>query len=135
MHQAEDRPFRVIIVGAGVSGLVLAHALQLAKIDFILLEKGIVAPPWGTSITSTSLSPQALVLSDTCCKVIPAGARLLHHIGILGAVEKRCTPMKYFCCKHPSTGATVLKERWFDVLSEKHEPPDDRDFPTRLMDE
>lgn len=65
MYQTEDRPFRVIIVGAGVSGLVLAHALQLANIDFILLEKGIVAPPWGTSITSTVSDPQVLVLSDT----------------------------------------------------------------------
>ncbi|KAL8692944.1 MAG: hypothetical protein Q9218_002121 [Villophora microphyllina] len=47
----EKQQFRVIIVGAGVSGLVLAHALELANIDFVLLEKGIVAPPWGTSIT------------------------------------------------------------------------------------
>ena len=52
MHQEEKKGFRVIIVGAGVSGLVLAHALELAKIDFVVLEKGVVAPPWGTSITS-----------------------------------------------------------------------------------
>ncbi|KAL8959688.1 MAG: hypothetical protein Q9193_003486 [Seirophora villosa] len=51
MHQTTDKPFRVIIVGAGVSGLILAHALQLAKTDFVLLEKGVVAPPWGSSIT------------------------------------------------------------------------------------
>ena len=46
---------RVVIVGAGVSGLTLAHALGLAKIDFILLEKGVVAPPWGTSISSKAI--------------------------------------------------------------------------------
>jgi cation diffusion facilitator CzcD-associated flavoprotein CzcO len=55
MPHAVERPFRVIIVGAGVSGLVLAHALERAKIDFVVLEKGIVAPPWGTSITSEHL--------------------------------------------------------------------------------
>lgn len=54
MYQKDKNQFRVVIVGAGVSGLVLAHALELAKIDFVLLEKGVVAPPWGTSITSKS---------------------------------------------------------------------------------
>lgn len=54
MYHTDNKPFRVVIVGAGVSGLVLAHALELAKIDFVLLEKGVVAPPWGTSITSKS---------------------------------------------------------------------------------
>ena len=52
MHEKKDKSFKVIIVGAGVSGLVLAHALELAKIDFVFLEKGMVAPPWGTSISS-----------------------------------------------------------------------------------
>ncbi len=67
MHDAEKRSFRVIIVGAGISGLVLAHALELAKIDFIVLEKGVVAPPWGTSITS-KLIGSILVSSDMCRK-------------------------------------------------------------------
>lgn len=60
----EDKPFKVLIIGAGVSGLVLAHALELAKIDFVLLEKGIVAPPWGTSITSKIVDSTA-VLSNS----------------------------------------------------------------------
>jgi FAD dependent monooxygenase len=33
------KPFRVIIVGAGIVGLTLSHALQLAKIDHVVLEK------------------------------------------------------------------------------------------------
>lgn len=32
-------PFKVIIVGAGPAGLSLAHALTLAKIDFVVLER------------------------------------------------------------------------------------------------
>ena len=63
----EHNPFRVLIIGAGVSGLVLAHALELAKIDYVLLEKGVVAPPWGTSITSKSVSSTA-VPSNICRK-------------------------------------------------------------------
>ncbi|KAL8766492.1 MAG: hypothetical protein Q9194_006251 [Teloschistes cf. exilis] len=122
MHQIEKKQFRVVIVGAGVSGLVLAHALELAKIDFILLEKGMVAPPWGTSITSKDTWP-ALGSSDTS-PVVPAGARLLHQIGILEAVERKCTPMKNFCCRLPDTGRTVLEDRWFDAMREKLGYPD-----------
>lgn len=33
------KPFRVIIVGAGIVGLSLSHALQLAHIDHVVLEK------------------------------------------------------------------------------------------------
>lgn len=33
------RPFRVVIVGAGLVGLSLSHALQLANIDHVVLEK------------------------------------------------------------------------------------------------
>lgn len=33
------KPFRAIIVGAGIVGLTLSHALQLANIDHVVLEK------------------------------------------------------------------------------------------------
>ncbi|KAH6620443.1 hypothetical protein C7974DRAFT_234147 [Boeremia exigua] len=36
---SSPKPFRVIIVGAGIVGLSLSHALQLAKIDHVILEK------------------------------------------------------------------------------------------------
>ncbi|KAJ8110524.1 hypothetical protein OPT61_g6655 [Boeremia exigua] len=42
MAQADttsSKPFRVIIVGAGIVGLSLSHALQLAKIDHVVLER------------------------------------------------------------------------------------------------
>jgi FAD dependent monooxygenase len=42
MAQADStstKPFRVIIVGAGIVGLSLSHALQLASIDHVVLEK------------------------------------------------------------------------------------------------
>ena len=43
--------FRVIIAGAGISGLTLANALQRTGIDFILLEgRNEIAPQVGASI-------------------------------------------------------------------------------------
>jgi FAD dependent monooxygenase len=36
---APQKPFRVIIVGAGLVGLSLSHALQLADIEHVVLEK------------------------------------------------------------------------------------------------
>lgn len=38
-HTTQSQPFRVIVVGAGIVGLTLSHALQLAKIDHVVLEK------------------------------------------------------------------------------------------------
>jgi len=34
-----DRPFQVVIVGAGMSGIVLAHRLQQAGVPFVVLDK------------------------------------------------------------------------------------------------
>ncbi|OCT53944.1 FAD binding monooxygenase [Cladophialophora carrionii] len=43
--------FKVIIVGGGVAGLTLANALELAKVEYVLLEsKGQFAPAVGASI-------------------------------------------------------------------------------------
>jgi FAD dependent monooxygenase len=36
---ASQKPFRVVVVGAGIVGLSLSHALQLANIDHVVLEK------------------------------------------------------------------------------------------------
>jgi FAD dependent monooxygenase len=38
-ERASQKPFRVIIVGAGLVGLSLSHALQLANIEHVVLEK------------------------------------------------------------------------------------------------
>lgn len=46
-----DRSFKVIIAGGSVVGLALANALEKAGIDFVVLEKGDVAPQLGASIS------------------------------------------------------------------------------------
>lgn len=94
-----EQPFKVIIVGAGVAGLVLAHSLELAKIDYVLLDKGIVAPPWGTSIT-----------------IHPHGCRILHQIQSLDAVSDQCAPMELFH-QRDSSGKSFLKDSFFDAIA------------------
>ncbi|KAI9690115.1 MAG: hypothetical protein M1822_009076 [Bathelium mastoideum] len=50
VEQAKE-PFRVVVVGAGVTGLTASHALQKAGIDHVVLEKGNdAAPSLGASI-------------------------------------------------------------------------------------
>jgi FAD dependent monooxygenase len=56
--QSSQRPFRVVIVGAGLVGLSLSHALQLANIDHIVLEK---------HKEIVSLHGAALVMSPLTC--------------------------------------------------------------------
>ncbi|OGE54989.1 hypothetical protein PENARI_c005G00511 [Penicillium arizonense] len=59
---SSKKVFRVIIVGAAVSGLSLAHMLERAGIDFVLLERGEkVAFSGGASI---GLQPNALRIMD-----------------------------------------------------------------------
>jgi len=41
---------RVIIAGGSISGLVLALCLQAADIDFLVLERGEIAPQLGASV-------------------------------------------------------------------------------------
>ncbi|KAJ5765405.1 hypothetical protein N7520_004964 [Penicillium odoratum] len=70
------RPFRVIVVGGGVGGLTAAHTLLRANIDYVVLEKGVIAPQKGASIG-----------------IYPQGSRVLDQIGCLQSVENECYPL------------------------------------------
>lgn len=98
----KDTPFKVVIVGAGVAGLTLAHSLEKAKIDYVLLDKGIVAPPWGTSIT-----------------IHPHGCRILHQIGCLDAVSDQCATMEEFHFRD-SNGKSFLHDRFFEAIAKRY---------------
>jgi 2-polyprenyl-6-methoxyphenol hydroxylase-like FAD-dependent oxidoreductase len=71
--------FRVIVVGGGVGGMAASHALQLAHIDHVVLEKGEIAPARGASIG-----------------IYPHGSRILKQFGsgCLEAVENECNPLR-----------------------------------------
>ena len=72
-------PFKVIIVGGSITGLTLAHCLDRAGIDYIVLEKHPeIHPQIGASIG-----------------ILPNGARILEQLGIFKAVERRCQRFNY----------------------------------------
>lgn len=98
----KDNPFKVVIVGGGVAGLTLAHSLDKANIDYVILDKGIVAPPWGTSIT-----------------IHPHGCRILHQIDCLDAVSDQCAPMEIFY-QRTSSGKSFLGDNFFDAIRKRY---------------
>jgi FAD dependent monooxygenase len=72
-----SRPFRVVIVGAGFVGLSLSHALQLANIDHVVLEK---------HDKVVSLRGAALI-------IFPGVARIFDQFGILEKIHQSTTPI------------------------------------------
>lgn len=71
------KPFRVIIVGAGITGLSLSHALQLAKIDHVVLEK---------YDRVKSVKGAALILW-------PNAERIFDQFGFLASILETTTPV------------------------------------------
>lgn len=91
----------MIIVGAGVGGLVISHALTRAGIDHVVLEKGVVAPNWGASIS-----------------IWANGARILHQIGCWDAIRAASLPLRmiYVRDRH---GKSYSAEPYFDMMTER----------------
>ncbi|EFR04324.1 FAD binding domain-containing protein [Nannizzia gypsea CBS 118893] len=96
--KGSNMPFKVIIVGAGVAGLCLAHCLEKANIDYLVLDKGVVAPPFGTTITMQ-----------------PHGCRILHQLGLLDQVLDNCSTMGrgYY---RTSDGKCFLENDFFPIV-------------------
>lgn len=99
-----EAPFKVIIVGAGITGLTLAHSLDKANIDYVVLDKGVVAPGYGMTIT-----------------LQPHGCRILHQLGCLDAVLATCSTMGGCHCRTPS-GKSFAYNDFFGVVREKYVP-------------
>ncbi|KAI4174384.1 MAG: hypothetical protein LQ343_002319 [Gyalolechia ehrenbergii] len=94
--------FRAIVIGAGVTGLTLSHALTKAKIEHVVLERGDVAPYQGSSIG-----------------IHPHGCRVLDQLGCLDAVEELCVPMKQFVNRLPN-GRVLTSSDFFDFIAERN---------------
>ncbi|TAQ86977.1 hypothetical protein B7494_g4680 [Chlorociboria aeruginascens] len=101
----ETKPFRVIVVGAGVGGLTSAHALSRANINYVVLERGQIAPPYGASIG-----------------IYPQGSRILEQIGVLKAVTDQCTPLGKSINLIPD-GSTILSSDFFKFCREDYAHP------------
>lgn len=73
----EEDPFKVPIAGGSVVGLLLANALEKAGIDFLVLEKGAIAPRLGASIS-----------------VLCQSSRVLEQLGILKKIQDCTVPLR-----------------------------------------
>lgn len=91
--------FKVIVVGAGPVGLVLAHALQASGIDYVLIEQRSQVPP--DPAYGVFLWPQIM--------------RILHQLGLLESILAVSQPMLEAI--HRSTDGNVLhREEGFQKL-------------------
>ncbi|TGO21237.1 hypothetical protein BPAE_0231g00030 [Botrytis paeoniae] len=77
---ADKTPFRVVIIGGSVAGLVLGNMLQLNGIDFIILEAyPVIAPQVGASIG-----------------LLPNGNRILDQLGLFDKILGLAPPVERF---------------------------------------
>ncbi|KAJ5928125.1 hypothetical protein N7466_007081 [Penicillium verhagenii] len=95
-------PFKVVIVGGSIAGLTLAHCLDRAGIDYVILERRKdVAPQEGASIG-----------------IMPNGARILEQLGLYSELEAAVHPLETAHITYPdgfcyqSYFPTLISERF-----------------------
>ena len=94
------KPFRVIVIGAGIVGLSLSHALQLANIDHVVLEK---------HNKIVSLKGAALI-------IWPAVARIFDQFGILDRITKTTAPVDNSYKRWPD-GSLICRDNTMQAVS------------------
>lgn len=99
----QQKRFRVIIVGSGIAGLALAHALQRADIDCVVLEK----------------QSQAVSLNGAAILLWPHVSRILDQFGCLEELERASEPVSYETFRNPD-GSVLAEPRLFSYLEEKY---------------
>lgn len=79
-------PFRIIVVGGSIAGLTLAHCLDQAGVDYVVLEKHgtIDSAPLGGFIA-----------------IMPTGARILTQLGLYAAVSRAGKPITVIHTGYP----------------------------------
>lgn len=98
-----ERPFRIIVVGSGVGGLVASSCLQKLDIDHVVLEKhGDVAPPIGAGIA-----------------MWPQGMRVLKQLGYEDELKKYSKPLNRFQARTPNGRMIMDQQGFFPRLEEK----------------
>jgi|SRR5690242_3093019 len=75
-----NKPFKVIVVGGGPVGLTAAHALHLANIDFVVLERNEdVAVDVGASLVLGAQSMRFMQQLGLLDKLLSIGEKLLNN--------------------------------------------------------
>jgi 2-polyprenyl-6-methoxyphenol hydroxylase-like FAD-dependent oxidoreductase len=95
----ENNPFRVIVVGGGVTGLTASHVLSKAGIDHVVLERSEhVAQENGASIA-----------------IYPHGARILEQIHYLEEMKRITSPMERLVNRRPDGSVLMENDYWGNV--------------------
>ncbi|KAI9154967.1 FAD/NAD(P)-binding domain-containing protein [Paramyrothecium foliicola] len=100
--------FRVIIIGAGPVGLYLAHALALAGVDFVVLER---------RTTVGGLNGGSLIF------LWPQSVRLLDQIGVWDRVKESALELHEKKRIFGGDGSVLTSSRLFDTMHENHGYP------------
>ena len=98
-----DGKFRVVIVGAGPIGLYLAHAMEKANIDYVLLEQH-----------STVLNSSGQLLFTW-----PQTVRLLDQLGLYEAAREVAIPIHYKKRVWGHDGQVTSTNRFWDHVEPK----------------
>lgn len=94
---------RVLIVGSGVSGLVMGHCLLRAGIDdFVILER----------------RPDPVERSGSVIGTFPQTCRILDQLDLLDDVQKLSPPLRRWIHLDPQ-GRTISDGDFFDCLQAK----------------
>ncbi|KAI4955882.1 hypothetical protein J4E91_000091 [Alternaria rosae] len=100
------KPFRVIVIGAGIVGLSLSHALQLANIDHVVLEK----------------REKIVSLKGAALTIWPAVARIFDQFGILDKITKTTTTIDNSYKRWPD-GSLICRDDTMQAVSKVFKIP------------
>ncbi|KAI5921279.1 putative monooxygenase [Camillea tinctor] len=98
------KPFRVVIAGCGLVGLIAAHIFSKAKIDFVILER--YESPLSTRGTILAIWPQ------TC--------RILNQLGLLEAAQSILEVVETSYVISPENGKIRMKDKILSMLGQNH---------------
>jgi len=101
---SSQKPFKVVIIGAGIAGLSLAHALSLANIDYVILEKH-----------HEPASNAGAVLF-----IWQHGARILDQFGLLDKFDAISKPLTEGYVRWAEDGTVFRKNTNFNVLADRY---------------
>ncbi|KAI0597497.1 putative monooxygenase [Biscogniauxia sp. FL1348] len=98
------KPFRVVIVGCGLVGLIAAHIFSKAKIDFVILEK--YDSPLSTRGTILAIWPQTF--------------RIFAQLGLLDDIQSVLEIVETSYVINSGTGRIRMKDKILAMLGQNH---------------
>lgn len=93
-------PFKALVIGAGVTGLIMSHALHRAGIDRGVLEarQDVVYPAGGSF------------------GLLPSAARILDQMGCWQQLNRMCSPLEHSYKRRPD-GLAIKSSKLFEKLA------------------